>query len=169
MRLGEQEDCRIVYSYNVSRTNIYTLNVGLNKDGIIAYAWAVPNTLVIIGLFSSGSNAWNDVVLWTAESKHFLQLFSNETGVSSPVALGRLILEIWFGVVAEGNLVGTFRSQGTSKRTYYRRYRRSRGLQNTQMVDELCTVHPNTWHVTSPRLYHLLGVAFIPTEWLREM
>lgn len=82
--------------------NIYTLNVGLDKDRIIAYAWAVPNTLVIIGLFSSGSNAWNDMVLWTAESKHFLQLFSNETGVSSPVALGRLILEIWFGVVAEG-------------------------------------------------------------------
>lgn len=48
-----------------------------------------------MGLFSSGENAWKAVVLWTADSKHFLQLISNDTdAMSSPAALVRLILKL---------------------------------------------------------------------------
>jgi len=45
-------------------------------------AWAVPNTLVMIGRLLDGSNAWNAVVLCNADPIHFLQFFSNDVGVT---------------------------------------------------------------------------------------
>jgi hypothetical protein len=47
-----------------------------------SYAWAVPNTFVMIGRLLDGSNAWNAVVLCNADPIHFLQFFSNDVGVT---------------------------------------------------------------------------------------